>query len=89
MTRAPVATATSAFCGSRAGTSLKLIGETPSISKAVAMVLAVNCPPQAPAPGQAWSSTSFSSLASMRPELKAPMASKASWMVMCRPLCSP
>ena len=45
------------------------------------MVLAVYWPPQAPAPGQAASSTARSSLSSILPALKAPMASKTSWTV--------
>ncbi len=42
------------------------------------MVLAVYWPPQAPAPGQAASSTARSSLSSILPALKAPIASKTS-----------
>ena len=89
MTSRPHWNAASAFLPSTAGMSLSPIGETPSISKAVAMVLAVNCPPQAPAPGQAWFSISRSSPASMRPALWAPMASNTSWIVILRPRCSP
>ena len=37
------------------------MGEMPRNSPAMAMVLAVNWPPQAPAPGQAWSSSASSS----------------------------
>ena len=36
-----------------AGTSFAPIGERPIIDSAIAMVLAVNWPPHAPAPGQA------------------------------------
>ena len=45
-----------------AGMSLGPIGEMPSIWKAIAIVLAVNWPPQAPAPGLATSSSAVSSL---------------------------
>jgi hypothetical protein len=48
------------------------------------MVLAVYWPPQAPAPGQAASSTALSSLSSMWPALKAPTASKTSCTVSSR-----
>ena len=48
------------------------------------MVLAVNCPPQAPSPGQAWSSTSLSASAEIFPALYAPTASNTSWMVRLR-----
>ena len=53
MTCLPQAAATSPFVGSVAGTSFAPIGDIPSSVSAVAMVLAVNCPPHAPAPGQA------------------------------------
>ena len=53
------------------------------------MVLAVNWPPQAPAPGQAWSSTSLNSASEIFPALKAPSASYTSWMVKLRPLNMP
>jgi hypothetical protein len=39
------------------------------------MVFAVNWPPQAPAPGQALSSTSFRADASILPAAQAPIAS--------------
>ena len=77
--------ATSALEESIAGTPLNPIGEIPSISKAVGMVLAVNCPPQAPSPGQARFSISLSSAALIFPELNAPTASNTSWMVRRRP----
>jgi len=89
MTSRPVSKATSSLRGSAAGTPLNPMGDTPSISKAVDMVLAVNCPPQAPSPGQAAHSMPFSSAASMRPALKAPMASKTSCTVSRRPRYSP
>ena len=85
----PVWYAISSLCGSGAGTSLKPIGETPSIANAVAMVLAVNWPPQAPSPGHAAHSTACSSLSSILPALRAPMASKMSCTVIRLPLYSP
>src|SRR5206468_1332588 len=60
-------------------------GETPSISNAVAIVLAVNCPPQAPSPGQAAHSMAWSSSGPIFPALHAPMASKTSCTVSRRP----
>ena len=47
----PACLATSSFLGSVAGTLALPIGESPRNSHAVAMVLAVNCPPQAPGAG--------------------------------------
>ncbi len=46
---------------------MPFIGERPISSITVAMVLAVNWPPQAPAPGQAWSSISSSSASVILP----------------------
>ena len=53
------------------------------------MVLAVYCPPQAPAPGQASSSIWSSSFSPIRPAAWAPTASKTCWMVMSLPWCWP
>ena len=39
------------MCASSAGTIAEPAGEMPSTSNAIAIVLAVNWPPQAPAPG--------------------------------------
>ena len=60
-TSRPHSTATLPFLPSSAGTIELPIGEMPSTSKAIAIVLAVNWPPQAPAPGDATSSSSVSS----------------------------
>ena len=49
------------------------------------MVLAVNCPPHAPAPGQAQLSSSCTSSSVMRPAALAPTASKTSWIVTSVP----
>ena len=54
-------------------------------SKAMAMVLAVNWPPQAPAPGLAASSSSSSSSSVILPAAWAPTASKTSWIVTSWP----
>ena len=61
----------------------------PSTSKAIAIVLAVNWPPQAPAPGQATSSSACSSSSVIFPAACAPTASKTSWIVTSSPLKRP
>jgi hypothetical protein len=67
MTSAPVRPATSAFLGSSAGTIENPDGEIPKTSNAIAIVLAVNWPPHAPAPGEATDSSSASSSSVIRP----------------------
>ena len=57
----------------------------PSASKAVDIVFAVNCPPHAPGPGQAWSSRSRSCASLMRPAACAPIASYTSCTVTSWP----
>ena len=84
MTRRPAASATSALVGSAAGTMLAATGLMPITSKAIAIVLAVNWPPQAPAPLWATDSSSVSSASVMRPAATAPTASKTSRMVTSR-----
>ncbi len=69
MISSPMACAASAFLGSRAGISLNPIGDMPRAVMAPAIVFAVNCPPQAPEPGQALSSSSSSSSFSHSDEL--------------------
>ncbi len=69
MTSLPAATATSARSPAVAGTLALPMGEMPRNSAAVAMVLAVNCPPQAPAPGQAAFSRALSCSSDIRPAL--------------------
>ena len=72
-------------CADRsAGTPAEPIGDRPQNSIAMAMVFAVNWPPQAPAPGQARSSRSFSSSSVILPAACAPTASYTSWMVRSR-----
>ena len=50
-----------------AGTPESCIGEMPRISPLMAMVLAVNCPPHAPAPGQALASSASRPASSILP----------------------
>jgi hypothetical protein len=89
ITSFPVSNATSDLRGSTAGTSLYPIGEMPISSKVVAIVFAVNCPPQAPGPGQALFSMPSNSSREIRPALRAPTASKTSCTVSRRPRYSP
>ena len=85
MTISPARKATSSLRSSMAGTLAVPMGEIPRISKAVAMVLAVNCPPHAPGPGQAWLSRSSSSASVIFLAAWAPTPSNTSWMVTSRP----
>src|ERR1700693_2869687 len=89
MTRRPARSATSSLCGSSAGTSFVPAGLMPRNSIAIDIVFAVNCPPQAPAPGQALSSISRNSLRLILPAETAPTASKTSIKVMSRPRWRP
>src|SRR6202140_4488892 len=89
MTSRPARSATSSLCGSSAGTSFAPAGLMPRNSIAIDMVFAVNCPPQAPAPGQALSSISRSSVRLILPAETAPTASKTSINVMSRPRWRP
>ncbi len=88
-TSRPASSATCPFLPSSAGTMDEPIGEIPSSSNASAIVLAVNWPPHAPAPGDAASSISFNSLSSILPTACAPTASKTSWIVTRLPLYMP
>ena len=58
----------------------------PMTSKAIAIVFAVNWPPQAPAPGLAARSSSWSSSSDIVPAACLPTASKTSWIVTSSPL---
>ena len=89
MTAGRTSSATWPFLPSSAGTIELPIGEMPSISKAIAIVFAVNWPPQAPAPGEATRSSSASSSSDMSPAACAPTASKTSWIVTSSPLNLP
>ena len=68
-----------------AGTIADPIGLMPSTSKAIAIVFAVNWPPQAPAPGLATDSSSARSSSLIVPAAWAPTASKTSWIVTSLP----
>ena len=81
----PQCAATSFLRGSACGTMAVLSGDRPISSITVAIVLAVNWPPQAPAPGEAQSSMCLNSDFEILPAANAPTASKTSWMVMSRP----
>ena len=83
--RVGVAIATSAFVGLLAGTLPLPSAAMPRNSQAIAMVFAVNWPPQAPTPGQATDSSAQRSPSLIRPAACAPTASKTSWMVTSRP----
>ena len=85
MTIAPARRAAPAFSSDIAGTPFARIGDTPSSSHAVDIVLAVNCPPHAPGPGQAASSSAASRASVSAPAACAPTASKTSWIVTSRP----
>ncbi len=85
MASRPQASATSPLAASSAGTIALAPGEMPSTSKAMAIVFAVNWPPQAPGPGEAWSSRSSSSSSDMSPAAWAPTASNTSWIVTSLP----
>ena len=74
-TFAPADRATSFLPSQAAGTLALPMGEIPRNSQAIAMVLAVNCPP-----GHALSSRHARSLSLMRPRACAPTASKTSCM---------
>ena len=86
ITSSPHCRATSSLRPSSAGTIAVPGGEMPIASKAIAIVLAVNCPPQAPAPGEAASSSSCSSCSEILPEANWPTASKTCWIVTSAPL---
>ena len=61
ITSSPVAKAASSLRGSSAGIPFRPAGESPMHSITMLIVLAVNWPPQAPGPGQAAFSISYSS----------------------------
>ncbi len=85
ITSRPQSSATCPFLPSSAGTIPLPIAEMPMISKAVAIVFAVNWPPQAPGPGEATSSSSWRSSSLMSPAAWAPIASNTSWIVTSLP----
>ena len=71
----PVLRAASSLSGSSAGIAFSPAGERPRNSSAVDIVFAVNWPPQAPAPGHAAFSASYSSSSVILPARYAPIAS--------------
>ena len=75
ITSSPDRRPAAAFAGSVAGTLESPIGAMPRNSETSAIVLAVNCPPQAPAPGQAEVSSILSRASLMLPRACAPIAS--------------
>ena len=85
ITSLPASNAACALLASWAGTPDGPIGLMPSISNAIAIVLAVNWPPQAPAPGLATDSSSASSSSVISPIACFPTASKTSMIVTSRP----
>jgi hypothetical protein len=78
---APASAAASGFDGCVAGMPLNEAGLIPRKSRAVAIVLAVNWPPHAPAPGQAAPSSEWRSSADSDPAACCPTASNTSWIV--------
>ncbi len=82
MTRRPASRLALVFCGLMAGTPVISMGEMPRNSPAMAMVLAVNWPPQAPGPGQAAASRASSSASLILPAAWEPMPSKTLRMVI-------
>ena len=89
ITSSPTCVATASLRPSSAGTIEEPAGEMPSASKAIAIVFAVNCPPQAPAPGDAASSSSCSSCSVILPAASSPTASKTCWIVTSAPCSDP
>ena len=78
----PAAREASCFSGDMAGTPEIIMGEMPRNSPAMAMVLAVNWPPQAPGPGQAAASRASSWSSLILPAACEPMPSKTWRMVI-------
>jgi len=83
--RRPAARATSVRSSVTAGGLALPSGAKPIASLMEAIVLAVNMPPQAPAPGQAWRSISSSSSSLIWPVATAPHASNTFWIVTSCP----
>ena len=82
----PQANAAAPLPGCSAGMSFRPSGDRPRKVSTIAIVLAVNWPPQAPAPGQAARSTSARPASSSVPAACEPTASNTSWMVTFLPL---
>ena len=71
----PAASAAGTFAGSTCGIELNPTGESPITSITIDMVLAVYCPPHAPAPGHATCSSSARSASVALPATTAPSIS--------------
>ena len=84
MTISPVRYAAASLAGSSAGMPLSPAGESPMNSRTMLMVFAVYWPPQAPGPGQATFSTSYSSSSVILPARYAPIASNTVTTVALR-----
>ncbi len=89
MTSSPAATHAASLSGWVAGTPLRPAGLIPRMSSAIDIVLAVNWPPHAPAPGHATLSRACTSSGPTLPAAWAPTTSKTSWIVTSRPLYRP
>ncbi len=85
ITSCPQRNAAAGLSGCTAGMSFDPNGDTPRKDSTMAMVLAVNWPPQAPAPGQAAFSIAARAWSSMLPAECTPTASNTSWMVTALP----
>ena len=85
ITSSPASRAACAFEGWVAGMPERPRGLMPRKSITSAIVLAVNWPPQAPAPGHATDSSACTSSSVIRPAARAPTASNTSWIVTSRP----
>ena len=72
------------MAGSSAGMPFRPAGDSPMNSITVLIVLAVNWPPQAPGPGHAAFSISYSSSRVILPARYAPIASKTFTTVALR-----
>jgi hypothetical protein len=84
MISSPVVRAALSLAGSSAGMPLSPAGERPMNSRTVDIVFAVYCPPQAPGPGHATCSMSYSSSSVILPARYAPIASKTVTTVALR-----
>ena len=81
----PATSAARCLSGSIAGMELKPNGERPMTSISIDIVFAVYCPPHAPGPGHATSSSSARSDSLILPPATAPIASYTSPTATSRP----
>ena len=89
ITALPLARAYLSLCLYGAGVPAEYGNAKPIASETHAIVFAVNCPPHAPALGQAFNSNFLKSLAVIFPEEYFPTPSKTSTTVMSLPLNFP